>query len=236
MQGRSYLEEMGSGPEELAIVPTGRHGLAPDVVASHQRQRLLAATIELVARRGYRSTSVDHIVKAARVGYVAFYDLFENKEECLLAAFDEIVETATQELEAAAAGEPEWPGQMAAALARLLELIVAEPLQARVALVEIQAAGPDAYVRYERAVDRAVPALRAGRALNPEAAELSDTLEEAVLGGIIWVIHQRLVKGELKETDPLLKETLQIALSPYLGEAEAERLAAATVRKRARRK
>jgi AcrR family transcriptional regulator len=223
---------MGRAPEE-AIVPLGRHGLAPDVVAAHQRERLFAATVDLVAKRGYRNTSIDHIVKSARVGYVAFYELFEGKEECFLAAFDRIVEETAEAVAAAVAGETAWPAQIAGALASLLDLIVADPKRARLALVEVQAAGPGAYARYEEVVDRAVPKLREGRAFNQEAASLSATLEEAVLGGIIWIVHQRLVKGELKQAEPLLAEAIQIALSPYIGDAEAKRVADATVRERA---
>jgi AcrR family transcriptional regulator len=222
---------MGQPPEE-AIVPLGRHGLAPDVVAAHQRERLFAATVGLVAKRGYRNTSIDHIVKAARVGYVAFYDLFDGKEDCFLAAFDRIVAETAAAFADAVAGEPEWPRQIAAALGCALDLMVADPKRARVALVEVQAAGPDAYVRYEEAVDRTVPKLREGRAFNPDAAELSSMLEEAVLGGILWVVHQRLVKGELKEAEPLLEEAIQIALSPYLGDAEARRVAGTALEER----
>lgn len=219
-------------PREEAIVPLGRHGLSPDVVAAHQRERLFAATVDLVAKRGYRNTSIDHIVKAARVGYVAFYDLFDGKEDCFLAAFDRIVSEAAEDLAAAVADEPGWPRQIAAGLGCLLDLIVAEPKRARIALVEVQAAGPAAYLRYEEAVDRTVPKLREGRAFNPDAADLSSTLEEAVLGGILWVVHQRLVKGELKQAEPLLEEAIQIALSPYVGEAEAKRVAQATLEDR----
>lgn len=222
---------MGEAPEE-AIVPLGRHGLAPDVVAAHQRERLFKATVDLVAKRGYRNTSIDHIVKSARVGYVAFYDLFEGKEDCFLAAFERIVAETGEALSAAVAAETEWPRQIAAALACVLDRIVADPKRARVALVEIQAAGPVAYGRYEEAVDRTVSKLREGRAFNPDTAGLSSTLEEAVLGGILWVIHQRLVKGELKQADPLLEEAIQIALSPYLGDAEARDVAQRTLQER----
>src|SRR6476659_8467166 len=171
---------MKRAPDEVPAVPLGRHGLPPDVVAAHQRERLFEATVELVAKRGYRNTSVDHVVKAARVGYVAFYDLYAGKEECLLAAFDRIVEEATEELAEAIAGEEQWPRQMAAALACLVDLIAADPRRARIALLEVQAAGPKGYSRYEEVVDRAVPKLREGRALSEEAAQLSKSLEEAV--------------------------------------------------------
>jgi AcrR family transcriptional regulator len=218
---------MAGTPDELTGVPTGRHGLPRDVVATHQRERLLAATIELVAKRGYRGTSIDHIVKSARVGYVAFYDLFEGKEDCFLAAFGRIVEETSEALAAAVATESEWPEQICAALNTLLDLVAADPARARVALVEVQAAGRNAYARYEEAIDRAAPKLREGRALSVEAATLSDTLEEAILGAIAWILHQRLVKGEIEKAQGPLAETIQIALCPYLGDAEAQRLATA---------
>ncbi|HEX6206483.1 MAG TPA: TetR/AcrR family transcriptional regulator [Solirubrobacterales bacterium] len=226
---------MERAPDEAPVVPLGRHGLAPDVVAAHQRERLFEATVDLVAKRGYRNTSVDHIVKAARVGYVAFYELYAGKEECLLAAFDRIVDEATEALAETVAGEEEWPQQMAAALACLLDLIAADPKRARIALIEVQAAGPAGYARYEQVVDRAVPKLREGRGLSEEAAQLSETLEEAVLGGVIWIVHQRLVKGELDDTEELLWQSIQVALSPYTGDAEAKRVADAALRVRSKR-
>ncbi len=216
---------MAGLPDELITVPTGRHGLPPNVVAAHQRERLLAATIDLVAKRGYRGTSVDHIVKAARVGYVAFYDLFEGKEDCFLAAFDRIAEEARAEMEAAASGEPEWADQVCAALRALVAFLAADHGRARVGLIEVQAAGPRAYRHYEEAIDAAAPKLREGRALNPETAALSDAMEDAILGGITWIFHQRLVKGEIGQGDSLAEEAIRIALSPYLGEDEARRLA-----------
>ena len=238
MVGRSelarYLDTMANKPDEVTL-PTGRHGLSPDVVAEHQRERLFAATVELVAKRGYRDTSVDHIVKAARVAKATFYDLYDGKEDCFLAAFDRIVAEGAEAVTEAVAERGGWPEEMAAGLAYLLDLIVADPRRARIALVEVQAAGPRAYARYEEAVDRAAPKLREGRELGKEAAALSSTLEEAILGGLLWIVHQRLVNGQLDDADALLGEAIRISLSPYLGDEEAKRLAAATLRDRARR-
>jgi AcrR family transcriptional regulator len=226
---------MERAPDEAPVVPLGRHGLAPDVVAAHQRERLFQATVELVPKRGYRNTSVDHLVKAARVGYVAFYDLFDDKEACFLAAFDRIVAEAEEELAEAVEAEEEWPRQMAAGLGCLVDLIVAEPKRARIALIEVQAAGPRGYERYEQVVDRALPKLREGRALSEEATQLSQTLEEAVLGGVIWMVHQHLVGGGKGDTEALLEQSIQIALSPFLGDSAAKELAAETLRARSRR-
>src|ERR1700684_2685755 len=98
---------MAGKREQVLVVPTGRHGLPANVVAEHQHERLLAATTALVAKRGYQATTVDQIVKAAKVGYVAFYELFTDKEDCFLAAFERIVAETRSELDEAV--DPEAP-------------------------------------------------------------------------------------------------------------------------------
>ncbi|HEX3361796.1 MAG TPA: TetR/AcrR family transcriptional regulator [Solirubrobacterales bacterium] len=218
---------MAGQREDLVVIPTGRHGLPANVVAEHQRERLLAATIQLVAKRGYRGTSVDHIVKAAKVGYVAFYDLFDGKQACFLAAFDRIVTETSEELAAAVSPAAPWSEQVCAGLARLVASIAADPGRARVALVEVQAAGPVAFARYQQAIDAAIPKLREGRAFRPEAANLSDALEEGTIGAVAWIFHQGLVQGEGARIAGLLGQAIQMALAPYLGEAEAHRIALA---------
>ena len=207
-----------------------------DVLTADQRERLFEATVNLIAKRGYRGTSVDQIVTAAGIDHRAFYALYASKEECFLAAFDRIVAEATAAVAAAVADLSEWPRQMATALACLLDLIVAEPQRARIALVEVQAAGPGAYSHYEKIVDDAAPKLREGRVFSPGTAVLSDALEQAVLGGVIWIVQQRLVKGELKEADRMIEEASQVMLSPYVGETEAKRVARSTVSDRPRPK
>ncbi|HEY6731092.1 MAG TPA: TetR/AcrR family transcriptional regulator [Solirubrobacterales bacterium] len=229
-----YLEPMAGTPEEAPLAAPGGHGLRPDV-GTEQRERLLAATVDLVSKRGYRNTSIDHIVKTARVGYVAFYELFDGKEDCFLAAFDRTVAETKAALAEAVAKESLWPRQMAAGLSRVLDLVAADPARGRFALIEVQAAGPSAYARYEVTLDEALPILREGRKFSPEAAGLSESLEEAVLGGVVWIVQQRLVKGELDDVEALLGETIQIALAPFLGDAEAKRQAEETLRERSSR-
>lgn len=216
-------------------VPTGRHGPSPDVEADQQRDRLFVATVELVAKRGYRETTVDRIVKAANVDPVAFTQLYADKEECFLAAFDRIVEETVETVVAAAEGAEGWPEEMATGISCLLDLVAADPRRARIAVVEAQAAGPRALARYGAAVDRAMPKLREGRQFSQEAAALSGALEEAILGGVLWIVHQCLVNGQLGEIEALLEDLIQLALAPYLGDEAAKHLAAATPRDRARR-
>jgi AcrR family transcriptional regulator len=213
---------------DAVVVPTGRHGLPADIVAEHQRERILAATIALMGKRGYRSTTVDHIVKSAKVGYVAFYELFEGKEDCFLAALGRIVADTRADLAERVSPELPWAQQISAGLAVLVELVVAEPERARFVLLEAPGAGRGAYRRYEEAMDEAVPKLAEGRGLRPKSAPaLSAATEEATLTGVAWILQQMLADGESAKAEETLVAVTRVALAPYLGESEAAKIAAA---------
>jgi AcrR family transcriptional regulator len=214
---------------DLPIAPRGRHGLPADIVSAHQRQRLLAATTELVAERGYHGASIDQILKAARVGYVAFYELFPGKEECFIAAFEEIVAEAREEILDAVAADDPWPAQLCTALRTLLARIAAEPSDARLVLGEVHAAGPAALGRYEELLEEAAAALRAGRAYGKDPGRAAVSLEEANVGGVVWLLHQRLVGGRLEGVEDLFGELASVLLEPYVGAAKARKLISAAV-------
>ena len=217
---------MASLPEHLMPLPVGREQLSREVMEAHQRDRVLDAAIGVFAKRGYQGTTVDHIVAAAKIGVGSFYALFEGKLDCLLQAYDRILAAARTEITAAIPPEAGWPEQVCAALASLLSWIAANPFPARLALVEIQTAGPTALPRYEEALDSLAPPLRHGRELSPHAAELPQTLEAAIVGGVAWLLQQRIVMGEVDGIEALFPELVEIVIEPYLGEDETARLLA----------
>ena len=196
----------------------------PTSAPADRRARILAATAAIVAERGYHATTLEQIVRRARVGWPVFYKRFPDKEAAFLALLDETFAAATTRIEAAAtrAGDS-WPARVAAAMGTFFELIAAYPDHARACLVEALNAGPAAVARYERALHDARPLLRAGRALNPRAAELSDTLEDTLAGAVAWIAYQRLVEGEADGVPALIPESLEFVLLPYLGKQEAAR-------------
>jgi hypothetical protein len=76
-------------------------------------------------------------------------------------------------------------------------------------------------------LESVAPKLREGRELNPRASRLPDGLEVAIAGGLMWLIHQRLVSDRAEDLKGLLPEMLQVTLTPYVGEVEAARAAEA---------
>ena len=65
------------------------------------------------------------------------------------------------------------------------------------------------------------PLLKPGRELNPRRDQLPETLEDTLMGGVMWVVNQRLIGGETEKLRALLPETLEFVLRPYVGEEKA---------------
>ncbi|HEX4307950.1 MAG TPA: helix-turn-helix domain-containing protein, partial [Solirubrobacterales bacterium] len=80
--------DAGEYPPELSRLPPGRHGLPRDFVVHNQRERLIAGLAEAVAEKGYGGTTIADITRHAAVSRRTFYEHFDGKDECFVAAFD----------------------------------------------------------------------------------------------------------------------------------------------------
>lgn len=211
-------------PGKASRQPPGPEPVSRAAAAADQRRRILEATADLVAEQGYGATTIEQVVRRARVGYATFYKHFADKEEAFLALLDAATERTAYVVEEAFDREDgPWPDKVGAALGALLEQVAAHPNVARACLVEAPTAGPQAAARHEAALRRFAPLLRPGRELNPRSARLPETLEDTLASGVLWVINQRLLAGEEKKLRALLPETLEFLLRPYVGEEEAAR-------------
>lgn len=224
-----YPQSMASLPEHLSAQPVGRTKLSRDVMLQHQRDRVLAVATEVFAKRGYNATAVDHIVSAAGIGVGTFYDFFENKEECFLRAYERIVVRDQSEVAAATRADLPWSEQACAGMRELLAIIESRPLEARLALVEVQTAGPVALARHEEVLAAVEPFLVAARSSSPVADELPATLEKALVGGVLWFLQQRIAIGKTDGMKDLLPDLAAIIVEPYFGAEEAERAARAAL-------
>jgi AcrR family transcriptional regulator len=195
--------------------------MSKEELGALQREKILAAAIQVFAKRGYQPTTVENIVNAAGIGVGGFYAHFEGKDDCLLQAYGKIVGEERERIAAAVPTGTAWPQQLCAAVAELLRAVAAEPAKARIALVEIQTGGEAALRRHGETQDEAVALLRAGRALSGAYTEPPATFEEATVSGLVWLLQQRVVRGELDDLGDLLGEMAEMILDPYVGPERA---------------
>ncbi len=213
--------------EELGPLPAGRHGFSREQVAHNQRERLIAGLATAVAEHGYAAVTITHITREAKVSRRVFYENFEGKEECFLAAFDVVVAHVGELVAEAVEAAPDWPHQAIAAAREALAFLASEPDLARLCLVESQSAGPVVAQRFHAAVRELVPPLQQGRGERSDARELPVSTEESTIGALVSLSARKAAAGEAAALGDLLPDFTEFILAPYLGPAEAERLARA---------
>jgi AcrR family transcriptional regulator len=204
----------------------GRHHLPPDVVAFNQRERLLAAVAEVVAAHGYNKATIARITGTASVSRRTFYEHFDGKEACFVAAYDAVDEYLARRLAELIAEQPTWPDQVAAALTGTLRFFASRPTLARLCLVESVAVGEGMASRRERTVSRLVDLLRPGREWHAGERELSEGIEEALAGGVVTLIARRVIAGEAEQLELFAPGVVEFTLAPYLGVESAREAAA----------
>ncbi|HEU4944617.1 MAG TPA: TetR/AcrR family transcriptional regulator [Solirubrobacterales bacterium] len=214
-------------PPELARLPPGRHGLPREFVAHNQRERLIAGLAEAISENGYSGTTIAHITRAAAVSRRTFYEHFSSKDECFVAAYEAVMGELKARVSEAFDEQEEWPQAIKAGIAAMLEFLASEPNLARLCMVEALVAGPVVVERYDAAIQSFVPYFKEGReGRAPEVlSRLSPTTEEALVGGMVSLISRRIIAGKTEELEDLLPDLVEFTLTPYLGSAEASKVA-----------
>jgi AcrR family transcriptional regulator len=181
-------------------LPRGRHAAPREVVWESQRGRMLAAMAGAVGEQGYGAIAVADVIARAGVSRKTFYEHFENKEECFLAAYDAgvglMLDAIDQAIRDAA---PDGPLAIArAGTARYLETLAASPAFARTFLIEVLAAGPRALERraavHARFADQLATIHRAARGPGARASDPPPHAFRACVGAIHELVTDHVLR------------------------------------------
>jgi AcrR family transcriptional regulator len=216
-----------SGPARL---PSGRHGLPRRFVVKNQRERILDAVTRVVAREGYARATVGEVVFEARLSRRTFYEHFEDKETCFLAAYDAAVGRVAAVVGEAYRGPEDWVERVQAALEAFVGLMVDEPELARVCLVEVVVVGPAALKRRERAVRMFADGIRdLGTRQAPDDVVVPPLAAELVVGGLSEIVRARVLQGRVDALFEEFPQMVYCVLVPYCGHREASTVAERSV-------
>lgn len=202
----------------------GRDSLSRDKVDGIQRARILSAMAMVVAEQGLPAATVANVVARAGISRRTFYELFADREECFLAAFDH----AAGLLAAAVLPEYERPGswrdRIRAGLAAFLEFLDDEPELGALCVVHSLGAGPLALQRRARIVAGLIAAIDEGEGQGArKSAPTAPLTAEGVVGAVLAVIHARLVVPTGRPMVELLGSLMNMIVLPYQGVAAANR-------------
>jgi AcrR family transcriptional regulator/DNA-binding MarR family transcriptional regulator len=200
-------------------------------VVEMQRRRIVLAMSELLGEVGVEDATVGRVTKRAGVSRRTFYEAFEDREECFLAAFEQSIEGIRREVGPAYASERKWSARIRVALTVLLRHFDAHPGVARMCVIDTLRAGPAVLQRRRGVLDVLTVAVDEGRAEARQGNEPLPLTAEGVVGGALAVVHARLLEtpplGVPPNTGPRLAELVNpltaMIVQPYLGPAAARR-------------
>jgi AcrR family transcriptional regulator len=178
-------------------------------VRESQRGRMLAAIADAVARHGYPSANVADAIAIAGVSRKTFYEHFRDKEDCFLAAFQAAAERMLDRMIEAGAPHPPGPARRRAQLDRFLKGLAADPLGARVFLLQAPGAGPRA-LRLCARLDAKFAAVFLGDAAH-------GVTRTAITGGVNRAVVAELVERGVAARLPELADELAAFVEHALG-------------------
>jgi AcrR family transcriptional regulator len=194
-------------PDRYRPLPTGTHGLDPELVKRDQRERLQKAMIELIAEKGYPAVRIVDLAKLAHVSQPTFYSLFADKEDLFLSSYEAIAGRAGAAVMQAYGTDGPHDQRLVMAMRAWAEMAAAEPEATSLLVLGAFGAGSSALERRRLVLDeleRSIYASRDGAAAG--AASASDLTVKAIIGGIREVTATRLRQGRAAELPGLADE------------------------------
>jgi AcrR family transcriptional regulator len=186
-------------PNDLALdgLHPASNGLGRERVSeiqrALQRARMLSAMVEVTAQHGAGNVTVAHVVARSGVSRRTFYEIFNGREDCFLAAFDESVAQIASEVIPAYDRAGRWQEKIRAGLTALLELLDYERGTGRLVIVETLGAGPGALERRRRVLAQIIAAIDQGRTEGKHSDGPPPLTAEGVVGAVLSVLHARLL-------------------------------------------
>jgi AcrR family transcriptional regulator len=210
------------GPEDLRRwrLPRGRHGLPRELVERSQRERLHAAVVQVTVANGYEATTVADILGEAGVGRESFYELFDDKLGCMLAAQKILVDNLEEQVRQAYLAEGPWPERMRQALGVTLDWFAADPEAARFMLIELSTVGPAFRAVFKDQFARFIELLEEGLDGDGPYPQLAGATSLAV-GATLARIYEEVMLDRAAELPRLLPDLTYDLLVPFIGEEAA---------------
>jgi AcrR family transcriptional regulator len=196
-------------------------------VSEMQRRRLLAAMLEVLGLEGLDGVTVGKVCRHAGVSRRTFYDLFEDRQACFLAAFESALDRLAEQVDAAWRSDGHWHERVRRGLEVLLERFDEEPALARVCLVEALKGGPLVLERRRAVLAALAGAIDEGREESRATMPPPALAAESIVGGALGVIQARVLERDATalefRANDLLNQLMSMIVHPYLGAAAARR-------------
>jgi AcrR family transcriptional regulator len=194
-------------------------------VARNQRERIIYATAENAARKGYHATTIADITATARVDSRVFYTHFSDKLDAALAAHQLGAQHAMAVAASAFFGAPAWPERIVQTALAYTQFQAGHPTISHFGLVDVHAIGLPAVERTHS--NRAAFAIFLQEGNQHAAEPRSQTAMEAVVAAAFEVVYWLSRDGEGERMTLVAHHIAYVCLAPFLGPSAANELVGA---------
>ena len=197
-------------------------------VAEWQRARMLDGMARAVAEKGYARATVADVVSRAGVSRKTFYEQFDDKEDCFLAAYRTGSQYVGRDLLSALGELPTeatWRELLQAGLERYTAVLSADPGFARAFVIDVLGAGPRAVELRRAGQERFIDLFRrlSERAVreDPRLGPVPDLFLCALVGGISELVQRRILAEGAESLPELTPGLVQLATAVIAGAPRA---------------
>jgi AcrR family transcriptional regulator len=191
-------------------------------LADLQRARMLSAMFDVAVERGVGNVTVAHVVERSGVSRRTFYEHFVDRDRCFLAAFERALGLAGERVLPAYLSQGGWRERVRSGLSALLMFLDEEPVIGRLLIVESPSSGQMTLERRRQLIAGMTGAIDEGRSETKSTVPPS-LAAEGIVGGVLAVIHTRLVQADRPPLVELLNPLMSMIVLPYLGAGAARR-------------
>ena len=200
-------------PESLfPKLPPGRTKRTREETADNQRNRLMAAMVDVVDRNGYRDTTLRELVALAGVSNTSFYQLFPSVEDCFLATYDELVGRGIEQVLEAFKTGSSGRERLRAAFAKYVELAIRHPAATHLVIVDSLGLGERGVAHRRRSAEADELLFARGLEELPGGDTISELTIRGIVGGFHRIVYRRVREGKSEQLrdciDPLLDWSL----------------------------
>lgn len=191
--------------------------MPPERVREVQRDRMLKAMTEVVARDGYADTTVRKLLAQAKLSRRTYYDLWEDKEDCYLDAYGEIAEELRARATAGVERGDTPRDRVRLAVEALAAFCIAEPDAACACIVEGLAAGQAARAKRAELIEAIAATIAPALAeLRPDGPS-PELTARATVGGILELLYGPLARRDITALRRLAEEIGELPILLPMG-------------------
>lgn len=189
-------------------------------------EQILAATARIVAEEGYERANVESICALIDLPTARFHEHFESKREAVLRAVEEFADRVIGDCSDAAAAANSWPEEVWAMSTVLTDWGACEPYFARLWFVEMAGAGEPARKLMGELLDTLAMFLDPGYERLADTGLKHGSLDEQIGDRLNAVLSNHIQRRSARTLPRIAPDFTRIALTPFIGDAEAERFVA----------